>query len=187
MWMTINYLLALLLISVFLKRIVTLPTKTPAAVWPVLRSPLKQCHEKLLSIDVLLEKGPVNPFDLPVSRHGETLPYRTLGELLNWLASANPGEAAIYRKIVQALYLFQWDAGLPLHFVSPHVSAVATELRKLSLFGKPIDRTRLIQVGEPVDLKHMQPVNHGTVVLQPLGVVVFSQGTVIHKAPVLCR
>ncbi len=187
MWITLNYLLAIALVGFLIKRIEPRPKDFLSPNWPNLRKALKQCSHLLDGTEVLLEWGPSDPCKRPLHNFGEKTAYRTLGELLQWLARITPKDPEDYRKIIQALYLFEANTGVSGSPLAKQIRVIAAEMEKLTLFGKPIDRTELIEIGAPVNLKQMQPLAPGTVVVQPLGVAVYSEGKIIYKAPVLCR
>jgi hypothetical protein len=188
MWITINYLISVALLGFALWKMPGLSDGSrPQPSWPALRKPLRQCHQKLASLEFFVEWGIADPLALPVTSHGESKQYSTVGELLIWLARARPREPSDYRDIISAFYLFQRTLRLSTRFVTPFVRVTAVELRKLTLFGKPIDRVRIVETGEPVNLGFMKPLCHGSTVSQPMGVAVYSGETVIYKAAVLCR
>ena len=118
----------------------------------------------------------------PVVREG-TEPYANTEELLGWLVKqANPRDLVQFKALVQGFYQLQLAWDLPFDAIERCLSIVVDDLRQQETV-----ETYFVESGQPVDLKTMHPLNPGSTVAQPLGVVVFSEGNVLSKARVLCR
>lgn len=88
-------------------------------------------------------------------------------------------------QLAKYLYQLQYSLAVPVSSVRECVNVVSGRLS-----GSDSDQgiqIRLVQEGELVDMKYMFPLNSGSRVYQPLGIIIQDlDGKVVNKAKVLC-
>ncbi len=113
--------------------------------------------------------------------------YYTTKEALDWLIQQpEPQSPSELKRIIKAHYQIQQSLDLPIFNAEKAIQKFHGLIH--SLMASHANKTTIITVkpGQVVELDHMQPINEGSIVKQPLGVIVTADGKTISKARVLC-
>jgi hypothetical protein len=115
-------------------------------------------------------------------------PYRTLGELLDWLAkeSSATGYTEV-NAVIKAVYQLGHALGAREPDVQHCLEPLLLRLKACKVGDSAIARVEYVRSGVLLDSKTMAALSYGARVTQPLGVIVFdAAGKVLGKAKVLC-
>ncbi|OAD18834.1 hypothetical protein THIOM_005562 [Candidatus Thiomargarita nelsonii] len=156
-----------------------------SALMPILSHKLQEHWDETLFSEV----NSTGFFAMPIKSREQHDSYRTLGEILNYIAELSQNQQFSAKEhLIKALYQLQETTGLPDSIFQACLQPVLNELQNARFMGKKVGQIEQISRGIVVDSKSMWPLNRGTRVRQPLGVVVRdSEGKIISKAKVFCR
>jgi hypothetical protein len=137
---------------------------------------------------LLPEAGPGGLADVEVRAREARDPYRTAGELIDYLAreSAVSGYAEV-NAVIKAVYQLGHALGAREGDVVRCLEPLLARLKACKVGGSAVARVECIRQGALLDARTMAPLSYGARVSQPLGVVVYDGGgKVLGKAKVLC-
>ena len=116
-------------------------------------------------------------------------PYRNLFELWQWLANREmPENIQHAQAIIKALYQIEYSLNryTPTACQKDTIVEFTRSIKGTCFDGICLDNIEYISTGELVDRTRMIPLTNGVRVVQPLGVVLVSNNTIVSKARVLC-
>lgn len=138
------------------------------------------------SVTTLLETRTTSIDSCPVRYAENQGPYHVISELTTWIAKQPPpGTVHDAQKLIGALYRLQYELNLSDEAIHPLVSESAQQVTRTNAEEQPLEY-EIIAKGQPVNLKRMLPINQGTTVQQPLGVVFCKGRDVLSKSKVVC-
>jgi hypothetical protein len=141
-----------------------------------------------LDAGLLAEAGRGGLADVEVRSREQRDPYRTVAELIDWLARESAGTtypevSGIIKGVYQLGSALRAPDGAVSHCLEPLIARV----KAANVGGSPVARVECVRQGAMLDPGTMAPLNYGARVIQPLGVLVYdSDGKVLGKAKVLC-
>ena len=126
--------------------------------------------------------------DLAVSSLEQGDPYGTVQELIAALPELARDRTLSGREsFVKALYQLQDTLDLSDEGMAAVLEPISRDMRGLALGERRVGSVELVPRGARVDTAHMWPINQGSKVRQPLGVVVRDEaGKVLGLAKVAC-
>lgn len=152
--------------------------------------PLRVFRLVRLGIDagLLGEAGPGGLAEVEIRSRESRDPYRMAAALIDWLAheSAATGYAEV-NALIKSVYQLGSALRAPESSVSLCLEPLIVRMKTCHVGGTPIARVERIATDAMLDPRTMAPLNYGTRVKLPLGVVVYDAGDkVLGKAKVLC-
>jgi hypothetical protein len=145
------------------------------------------CLERCLDDSLLSSAGAggLRQMELRYREHHD--PYRTVPELLADIGCKARSQCNIpFDALFKATYQLSYTLAIPFDHLEPCLDALIRAMR-IAATVQPIARVQKVGPGEPVDMKTMVPLNYGTRVVYPLGVITFdSEGKVLSRARVIC-
>jgi hypothetical protein len=137
---------------------------------------------------LLAGAGPGGLADVAVRSREPRDPYRNAAELVDWLAKESGGTGyAEVCGVVKGVYQLGNALRAPEAEVRHCLEPLANRLRACDVGGCQVARVEYVQQGSLLDPGTMAPLNYGSRVTQPLGVLVYDGcGKVLGKAKVLC-
>jgi hypothetical protein len=141
-----------------------------------------------LDSNLLPEAGPGGLADVGVRSRESQDPYRTVAELIEWLAreSAATGYAEV-SGVIKGVYQLGHTLRAPEAEVRHCLQPLLARVKAAKVGGSEVGRVECVSTGAILDPGTMAPLNYGARVTQPLGVLVYdSGGKVLGKAKVLC-
>jgi hypothetical protein len=141
-----------------------------------------------LDASLLPGAGPGGLADVEVRAREPRDPYRTVAELVDWLARESPAKTyAEVNGIIKGVYQLGHSLRSPEDEVRHSLEPLIARVKACNVGGSPIARVEWVRPGTILDPGTMAPLNYGARVTQPLGVLVYdSAGKVLGKAKVLC-
>jgi hypothetical protein len=143
-----------------------------------------------LSIDagLLADAGPRGLAALDVPSRETSDPYRTAGELINWLARESGGTGYTeVSGVIKAVYQLGHTLGARDRDVQRCLLPLLDRLKACQVGSSPIARVECVRSGAHLDTRTMASLRFGPRVSLPLGVIVYDDnGKVLGKAKVLC-
>jgi hypothetical protein len=141
-----------------------------------------------LDAGLLAPAGPGGLNDLEVRTREQRDPYRTAAELIDWLAKA--AAMTDYHEVcgvIKGVYQLGHVLRSPENEVQSCLEPLIARIKAANVGGTPVARVESIRPGALLDPGTMAPLNYGSRVKQPLGVLVYDvDGKVLGKAKVLC-
>jgi len=137
---------------------------------------------------LLTEAGPGGLADVEVRAREARDPYRTAGELIDYLArvSAASGYAEV-NGVIKAVYQLGNTLRAREGDVERCLEPLLARLKACKVGTSAVARVEYVRPGALLDARTMAPVSYGARVTQPLGVIVYDGGgRVLSKAKVLC-
>jgi hypothetical protein len=156
------------------------------------RDDLPRRVRRLLAASVdaslLAEAGPGGLADVEVRSREVRDPYKTAGELIDWLAKEAGGTGyAEVSGVIKAVYQLGYTLGAQEGDVHRCLEPLLARLQACKVGTTPIARVECVRSGALMDTRTMASLNYGARVTQPLGAVVYdAAGKVLGKAKVLC-
>jgi hypothetical protein len=142
------------------------------------------------SIDtgLLASAGPGGLRDVEVRAREPRDPYRSVAELVDWLARESPAKNyAELSGIIKGVYQLGHSLRSPEAEVRHSLEPLVARIKACNVGGSSIARVEWVRPGAILDPGTMAPLNYGARVTQPLGVLVYDgSGKVLGKAKVLC-
>ena len=141
-----------------------------------------------LDAGLLSEAGPGGLADVEVRSREQRDPYRTVAELIDWLARQAAGTTyPEISGIIKGVYQLGNALRAPDGAVRDCLEPLIARVKAANVGGSPVARVECVRQGAMLDPGTMAPLNYGARVTQPLGVLVYdSDGKVLGKAKVLC-
>lgn len=150
--------------------------------------PLSRVVEAGVDQGLLLPMRDGRLADIEVVLREHTDPYRTVAELLESLIQSIGKETFDDRlTAIKCLYQLQTSLNLDVVALTDCLNDMIARLTMTTFAGKPIHRVELVSPGTLLDQRTMIPLDFGSHVRQPFGVVIFGEnGKVLSKAKVFC-
>lgn len=145
------------------------------------------CLMSLFIDDSLLFDIPysrLEKIDIRIREHQDE--YRNVYELIDYLCRSFrcKNQQDVYT-IIKATYQLADTLELPLSLWENVFNELVYKLVRVSPANIRVER---ISAGQILDRKRMQPINFGTIVAFPLGMIVYSEeGNIVHMAKVFCK
>jgi hypothetical protein len=144
--------------------------------------------EQWLDTGLLADAGREGFTDLALSFREPHDVCENVGDLLRSIAPLAASESSTELLVlVKYLYQLQHTLGIRALDFDEAIAELASRIRTMRHLGSPVVRVEVIRESATVDTRCMWPLNYGTRVRQPLGVVLYgASGEVLNKAKVLC-
>jgi len=145
---------------------------------------LRRFMAKAIDSNMLDQSGSRGLADLDVRYKEAHDSFGNVEQLLQAiLDSAQDNKMQNQVQLSKYLYQLQYSLAVPISGVQECLNVIIGRL----MSGQAGIQVKLVQEGELVDMKMMFPLNSGSRVRQPLGIVIYDpEGKVVNKAKVLC-
>ncbi|RJP28560.1 MAG: hypothetical protein C4527_11530 [Candidatus Omnitrophota bacterium] len=141
----------------------------------------------ILDFESFSERSVLDPPPQKLNYRDPDDPYHSIEDVLNWIPEqSRPANLLQMNDLIKAYYQLLYTFDLPDQFLVPVIEAVIHDLNEFPAYENKEITYKCIFPNQPVDVRTMQPINAGSLVRQPFGVVIYADGKVLTKARVLC-